>query len=506
MISQIALEEPKAVLTVLTGISAKSLANTLEKMFGIESEEVTKSDWDNLEGIVGLISFDGDYTWSLVLRFPPPTAEHIVSKFAGFEIEFERTNAGDIIGELTNAAPKLRLVELTSEIIEPTALAEMPETVEGLSNQLEDEILPPETDYTLLREFIIESRELIEAAEAALLTLENEPNDIEAINTVFRAFHTIKGLTAFIGLTKMTRLAHLAESLLNRIRDGEIRCTGIYADLSQRSIETLKKMLQSVENTRQGRPLTAPQSYTYLMEALSNPEKAFHKFAPILIQTVQSIKAQERSNPTAIIQKMVPKTATSNNFSVRVHTDRLDSLIDIIVELVITHSMLTQGVGELTSNLEETSAMSKLNAANVQQAKTLSEGAGNSVQCGWPSKVQPSGVVLQIKNASHSTSKIVKIIEELAFQANLLSLNAAVEAAIAGDGETDFAIVSDITETKIGDPPVFETYVQTDFLPEISNTNGRVRLLPDIERILSTQETIDIYTAASGLHPETKRN
>src|SRR4051812_47862942 len=64
--------------------------------------------------------------------------------------------------------------------------------------------LPHDLDIELLRDFLIESRDCISGSEAALLALEHSPDDIEAVNTVFRAFHTVKGTSAFIGLTRMS--------------------------------------------------------------------------------------------------------------------------------------------------------------------------------------------------------------------------------------------------------------------------------------------------------------
>ena len=77
--------------------------------------------------------------------------------------------------------------------------------------------LPPEADPALLEEFISESRDLVANAEIALLELETDPENTEAVNTIFRAFHTIKGTSAFLGLDHISALAHGAESFLSRI-------------------------------------------------------------------------------------------------------------------------------------------------------------------------------------------------------------------------------------------------------------------------------------------------
>src|SRR5437764_7127972 len=105
-----------------------------------------------------------------------------------------------------------------------------------------------EYDLDLLVEFITESLEFIERAEQALLQLETDPDDIEAINTVFRAFHTVKGTSAFVGLPAVTDLAHKAENLLSRVRDREIQCSGHYADLALHSADMLRTLIEAAKD------------------------------------------------------------------------------------------------------------------------------------------------------------------------------------------------------------------------------------------------------------------
>ena len=88
------------------------------------------------------------------------------------------------------------------------------------------EALPTPIDRELLEDFIAECREHVQHIEVALLALETDPDDREAIDTALRAFHTTKGTAACLRLTPIADLAHHTESLLSRMRDGEIRCTG----------------------------------------------------------------------------------------------------------------------------------------------------------------------------------------------------------------------------------------------------------------------------------------
>jgi two-component system, chemotaxis family, sensor kinase CheA len=73
-----------------------------------------------------------------------------------------------------------------------------------------------------LQTFIIESRELLQAMEAALLRIEHEAADSDAINAIFRAAHTIKGSAGLFGLDDIVAFTHVAESVLDRVRSNEV--------------------------------------------------------------------------------------------------------------------------------------------------------------------------------------------------------------------------------------------------------------------------------------------
>ena len=188
--------------------------------------------------------------------------------------------------------------------------------------------LPDDADRDLLPDFIVEGGECVVQSESALLQLECNPTDEDAVNTVFRAFHTVKGTSAFLGLTQLSAFAHEAESLLSRVRDKDIQYTSACAELSLKSVDMLRALLEMVESAlATDGVLHVPVGYDALLTALSTYNPA--------ATTDVAVPAAIASEP-----RVVRADASAADASIRVRTDRLDRLIDMVSELVIAQSMI----------------------------------------------------------------------------------------------------------------------------------------------------------------------
>jgi methyl-accepting chemotaxis protein len=98
---------------------------------------------------------------------------------------------------------------------------------------------------------------------------------------------------------------------------------------------------------------------------------------------------------------------------------------------------------EIASSLEEMTSMTRQSADNAKQAKLLSGQARDSAEKGTSSMTRMTEAIHRIKQSADEQAKIIKTIDEIAFQTNLLALNAAVEAARAGEAGKGFAVVAD---------------------------------------------------------------
>ncbi|MFP4148179.1 MAG: chemotaxis protein CheA [Nitriliruptoraceae bacterium] len=101
----------------------------------------------------------------------------------------------------------------------------------------------------IVAEFLVESYENLDRYDEDLLALERDPGDAEVISSIFRTIHTVKGTAGFFAFDRVGELAHVAENLLGRLRDGELSVTEEIASALLVTGDTLRRMLGVIEET-----------------------------------------------------------------------------------------------------------------------------------------------------------------------------------------------------------------------------------------------------------------
>ncbi|MGC8616391.1 MAG: chemotaxis protein CheA [Desulfurella sp.] len=125
----------------------------------------------------------------------------------------------------------------------------------------------------ILRDFIVETTELLESLDEDLVALEKSPTDADLLNKVFRAFHTIKGSSSFLGFEKMTELTHKLEDLLNSLRRFELELTPSIMDAILMSVDKLKAMLEAIKQNQSIDDIDIEQEIHKLLKAQNKPSQ-----------------------------------------------------------------------------------------------------------------------------------------------------------------------------------------------------------------------------------------
>ncbi len=274
--------------------------------------------------------------------------------------------------------------ELLSE--KPAAAETAPAPAPPAAESLLRELKVNEGDEPLFWDFINEAQGHLDNADVQLLTVENDPEDPDALNAVFRSFHTIKGVAGFLDLKDIQALSHVAEDALDRARKGRLTMSGVAIDLIFESVDVLRKLVGSVERALasrepylleptlprlvvklrdllEGRPVSRDKgpvevepgkklgeilvesgrlpadrlnrvllekdSRTMLGEALVKQHELPGK------EVAEALRAQKQARTAAGAQVKVKET-------IKIDTERLDKLLDTIGELVIAESMVSQ--------------------------------------------------------------------------------------------------------------------------------------------------------------------
>ncbi len=235
-------------------------------------------------------------------------------------------------------------------------------------------VLPGDLDEELGQMFCAEAQDLLQDVEQGVLTLESNAQDQSTIDTVFRAFHTFKGNSSMLKLAVLQRLAHELESLLDQVRRGKMALTRESIDLILKGSDVIRQyvdeMSRQLGGVNRGRTIRLPvqriiadvhallagKPSTPVMPATpappavaASPVVAPAVAAPEVAKPAVSEAVElptpepERTLPAVTAEMVSTEPAVAAPAGVvRVDTLKLDSLIDLVGELVVAQSQVVQ--------------------------------------------------------------------------------------------------------------------------------------------------------------------
>ncbi len=257
----------------------------------------------------------------------------------------------------------------------------------------------------IIDDFLLEADELVEGLDNAFVKLEGSPGDLDLLNEIFRAVHTIKGTSSFLGFEQVTTLSHKMEDILNKLRKTELSVTAEIMDVLLQGLDLLKALLEKV---RQQSDETIPIDDILARLAAAESGAESDEPAPEPEQQVDesAIAGDLPPDEPARSVNSAPETATdpgpakdhapapdsagqasssapdkqasantqqptggkgparkSGEQTIRVGVDRLDSLMNMMGELVLGRNALVQSLGNLNQQNEGDYTLEGLNSA-----------------------------------------------------------------------------------------------------------------------------------------------
>ena len=308
------------------------------------------------------------------------------------EISENYEHTGDYKGDIQ---PFLEAVASVTGVVvsaDRACVSDVPEIMQASEEAVQIQ------DVSLVKDFISEGLEYIDEIEVNILNLEQNPDNTDTINTIFRPFHSIKGVASFLNLEKIRDLAHNLENLLDKARNMELRITPPLIDVVLDGADALKAMILQLKDQIENqpfKPLVLDLSVlAQRIQAVEKSEKESppnRKLGEILVDeglvtkddVNLAVKAAQTSplkkigevlieegkvTPKQVSQALRKQTEqTTDASTLRVDVHKLDDLIDMVGELVITQSMiqedLTQQVNADKNLLRDIALFSRITSS-----------------------------------------------------------------------------------------------------------------------------------------------
>lgn len=358
-------------------------------------------------------------------------------------------------------------------------------------------------DPSLVQEFLVESEELLQRMDQDMVTLESTPEDADLLNRIFRALHTIKGTSSFLGYEPVVRLSHRAEDVLNKLRHGEIALTRPMMDAFLGVRDQLGQMLHDIRQgglreysidglVAQLDAALQPESEEAAVSADVASEEAAAQAgggeveAPAEAVQAPPVAAGSAAKGEASVAAARQGADAAASQTMRVDVRKLDELINLVGELVLERNRLVQLSRDLSRRRMDTETLDS--ALNLSTAR-LSFITEELQAAGLRTRMVPIDAVFR---------KFPRLVRDVA-----RTLQKEVELLVSGEEtEIDKTMVE-----LIGDPLVHLVRNSLDHgmeMPDARETAGKPR--QGTIRLEAQQEgdqiVISVLDDGAGIDPE----
>ncbi|QYJ79908.1 chemotaxis protein CheA [Shewanella acanthi] len=161
-----------------------------------------------------------------------------------------------------------------------------------------------DVDEEILQDFLIEAGEILELLQEQLVALENNPDDTDLLNAIFRGFHTVKGGAGFLSLTPMVDVCHEAENTFDLLRTGKRSVSAELMDIILQAVDAINTMFAQTQQGEQQDP--ADPSLLARLKLLSSGEPLPSELGQAAVVDIEPVVEHQ---PEPIIEAVVEAEA-----------------------------------------------------------------------------------------------------------------------------------------------------------------------------------------------------
>lgn len=205
----------------------------------------------------------------------------------------------------------------------------------------------------IISEFVTEAEETLEKIDPMFVELETKGYDKDILNEIFRGMHTLKGAAGFLGFQQIVDVAHRAESIMKRLRDGEIALSRGLMDVILKSVDTLRlfifhiKIKDGIEEDISGLlgELDAALESAVAEWAEEKVEEAEEKVGveqedqfEVKVEPLSQPKPKPEPEPQPVVEQITKEREVVS--TLRVDVSRIDKVMDLAGEIVLARNRL----------------------------------------------------------------------------------------------------------------------------------------------------------------------
>ena len=164
-----------------------------------------------------------------------------------------------------------------------------------------------DVDEDILQDFLVEAGEILEQLQEQLVDLENNPEDADLLNAIFRGYHTVKGGAGFLSLTELVEICHGAENVFDVMRNGQRTLTPELMDIILQATDVVVEMFERVKAREPLEP--ADSNLVDILHKLSRPESPDEN---IFGADDGAAPAEAASEPEPVVEETPSQPAASN--------------------------------------------------------------------------------------------------------------------------------------------------------------------------------------------------